>query len=103
MVKGHWRPALSTGEMGGATVKQQGGGLIPIPTLTQCLDWLRKWAIEHDLELPDLMADDYFNHGVAEYTWTCQWGPDGVSDWTKAQTATEAAYLAMIKILGGEE
>ena len=71
----------------------------PIPTLTQCLDWLRKWAIGYNLELPDLMADDYFDHGVAEYKWICQWGPSGVEDWTKADTPTEAAYLAMLKIL----
>ena len=70
-------------------------GFIPIPSLSTCLAFLRKWAVKHHLELPDLIADD-------EHGWTCQWGASGIHDWTYATMPKEAAMLAMLKILEGE-
>jgi len=94
MVKGHWRPALSTAEMGGATVAQQGEGLVPIPDLSTCLWWL-KGKTDFRVEL--------WGHQRRE-TWICRWegGLGDATKWKEAPTPTEAAYLAMIKILEGE-
>ena len=91
MVKGHWRPALSTAEMGGATVKQQGGGLIPIPTLTQCLDFIESKGF-------------YAISGTGDDYRYCRWKLPLYSFWKyqKAETRLEAAMLAVLKILGGE-
>jgi len=92
MVKGHWRPALSTGEMGGATVKQQGGGLIPIPTLTEILDWLAEHTKETAVDMPTLHCDKISAGDV----WIC-WIDKG--EYYVGDTPTEAAMLAMLKIL----
>ena len=90
MVKGHWRPALSTAEMGGATVKQQGGGLIPIPTLTNCLDFIEKRTIR------------FYAFAIRDKKPMFICDVPGDSLWIKAETREEAAMLAVIKILEGE-
>ena len=101
MVKGHWRPALSTAEMGGATVKQQGGGLIPIPDLSTCLRWLDNQG--YLLRLYQGTKKEELGNWII-------WLKHRDSDPFKAEshipayapTPEEACMLAMLKILEGE-
>jgi len=62
---------------------------IPIPTLTEILDWL----LNKTGFLSILTA-----HIDRKYRWACVYNQN-IGDSTEAPTPTEAAYLAMIKIL----
>ena len=68
---------------------------IPIPDLSTCLRWL-KGKTDFRVEL--------WGHQRRE-TWICRWegGLGDVTKWKEAPIPEEAAYLAMIKILKGEE
>ena len=66
---------------------------IPIPTLTEILDWL----LNKTGFLSILTA-----HIDRKYRWACVYNQN-IGDSTEAPTPTEAAMLAMIKILGGDD
>jgi len=90
MVKGHWRPALSTAEMGGATVAQQGEGLVPIPDLSQCLRWLTENGDPDEIDLAPYGNIWRIHYDCFTYTHA------------EAPTPEEACMKAMLKILEGE-
>ena len=65
----------------------------PIPALADCLDWLEYHGHEPHIIPPFHSIDSSLSH---------EWLYGANGEKTEAPTPTEAAYLAMIKILGGE-
>ena len=63
--------------------------IIPIPSLSQALDWLREHRGKYCT--PDLMSDE-------KDGWVCHYG-DSQGDFTIADTPHEAVLRAMIKVL----
>ena len=80
-------------------------GLVNIPTLTDCLDWLEEKRCPEIAVYARPLGLMKTSHGVEvfqEANWGCTYGDDVKNSYTTAPTPTEAAYLAMLKILGGE-
>ena len=73
-----------------------------IPTLTDCLDWLEEKRCPEIAVYARPLGLMKTSHGVEvfqEANWGCTYGDDVKNSYTTAPTPTEAAYLAMIKIL----